>query len=70
MPGRKPESGRRKAGAGTRDGASDLVQLIIAYAKQETVDPLKSLLRFVLWGVIGAVCMGIGGFLIVLAMKN
>jgi sugar phosphate permease len=57
-----------KAGASSiGDTLGELLALVVAYAKQETVDPLKSLLRFVLWGVIGAVCMGIGGFLIVLA---
>ena len=60
MPGRKPESGRRKAGAGTRDGASDLVQLIIAYAKQETLDPVLRQLKKLGWGVAGGACMALG----------
>jgi hypothetical protein len=60
MPGRKRESGRKKAGAGTRDGASDLVQLIIAYAKQETLDPVLRQLKKLGWGVAGGACMALG----------
>jgi len=60
MPGRKPESGRRKVGGGTRDGASDLLQLIIAYAKQETLDPVMRQLKKLGWGVAGGACMALG----------
>jgi hypothetical protein len=66
MPGRKPESGRRKAGAGTRDGASDLLQLIIAYAKQETLDPVMRQLKKLGWGVAGGACMALGTALLAL----
>ncbi len=60
MPGRKPESGRRKVGGGTRDGASDLLQLIIAYAKQETLDPVMRQLKRLGWGVAGGASMALG----------
>ena len=46
---------------------SELLGLVIAYAKQETVDPLKSLARFVAWGVAGAVLLATGGVLLALA---
>ncbi len=46
---------------------NELKDLIIAYAKQETVDPLKALGRFVLWGVVGAILLGVGGGLLALA---
>jgi len=39
---------------------SELKELTIAYAKQETVDPLKNLYREVGFGVIGAVLIGAG----------
>jgi len=60
MPGRKREGGRRKAGGGARDGASDLLQLIIAYAKQETLDPVLRQLKKLGWGVAGGACMALG----------
>lgn len=46
---------------------SELWDLVIAYVKQETLDPLKSLLRFLGWGVGGAVCLGLGLVLLSLA---
>jgi hypothetical protein len=47
--------------------ASELVALVIAYVKQETIVPIKSLGRFVLYGVAGASLLGIGGGLLTLA---
>jgi hypothetical protein len=46
---------------------SELWELIVTYAKQETVDPLKALLKFLAWGVGGAVCLGLGLVLLALA---
>jgi hypothetical protein len=52
--------GRLKAaGGGT-------LQLIIDYVKQETLEPLKGLGRFILFGVAGSVAMAIG--LVILAI--
>lgn len=41
--------------------ARELVDLVIAYAKQETVEPLKGLGKKAAFGVAGAVLLGIGG---------
>ena len=47
--------------------ASELWELSIAYAKQETIDPLKGLGRFLGFGLGGAVLLGIGSVLLLLA---
>ncbi len=41
--------------------------MLLAYAKQETVDPLKGLARYVAWGVLGSLCLGVGTVLLALA---
>lgn len=46
---------------------SELLGLVIGYARQETIDPLRSLARFVAWGVAGAVLLSAGGVLLALA---
>lgn len=47
--------------------ATELWELGTAYAKQETIDPLKGLGRFVSFGVGGAVALGIGFVLLLLS---
>jgi hypothetical protein len=52
----------------TRELGTDAVKLAIAYARQETVDPLKLLIRYVIWGVLGAILLGTGAVLLALAV--
>ena len=47
--------------------ARDLVDLVIAYAKQETLEPLKGLGKKAAFGVGGALLLGIGGIFCSLA---
>jgi len=47
--------------------ASELWELAVAYARQETIDPLKGLGRFLGYGVGGAIALGIGVSLLLLS---
>ena len=40
---------------------NELLTLIVAYAKQETVVPLRNLGRYIGWGVAGAILFATGG---------
>ena len=47
--------------------AGELWQLVVAYFKQETIEPLKGLIRFVAVGAGAMFCVGIGSVLVLLA---
>jgi hypothetical protein len=49
-----------------RSTGSESLQLVIDYVKQETLDPLKGLGRYMLFGVAGSVAFAIG--LVILAV--
>ncbi|HEX3565828.1 MAG TPA: hypothetical protein VHU17_10690 [Acidimicrobiales bacterium] len=55
-----------KASGRLRSKGNDTFQLIIDYVKQETLEPLKGLGRFVLFGVVGSVALA--GGLVILAV--
>ena len=38
----------------------ELKQLTIDYAKQETVEPLKGLVRYLAFGIVGSLLLGVG----------
>ena len=46
--------------------AAELWDLVRAYAKQETVDPMKGVLRKVGWGLAGSVVLSVGLVLLLL----
>ena len=48
--------------------ASELFALVRDYAKQETLDPIKGLGRFIAFGVAGSVLLGIGLVLLIVAL--
>jgi len=57
---------------GTTDSLSsdarDLVDLVVGYARQETLDPVKKLGKTVLFGILGAVALGLGVVFLSLAL--
>lgn len=56
-------SGRLRGGLG--GDAKELWDLVLAYARQETVEPLRGLARFVAFGLAGSL---VGGFGLVLVL--
>jgi hypothetical protein len=63
----QPGEGRRDDRKPVGTLINELAGLVISYVKQETVVPIKSLGRFVAFGVAGAVLVAIGGGLLTLA---
>jgi hypothetical protein len=74
MPGRKRSYGagaasaraRARGNEGTKDQVEDLFQLVVAYAKQETVDPVVKQAKALLKGIAGAALMAFGTVLLAL----
>ncbi len=60
-------SGARKGLGGIRTTSDEAMRLVIDYVKQETLDPLKGLGRYISFGVAGSVALAIG--LVVLAIS-
>lgn len=49
------------------DEAREFVDLVVGYAKQETLEPLKGLGKNVAFGVVGAVLVGTGALFLALS---
>lgn len=50
------------------DSAQEAQQLLVAYAKQETIEPLKELKRYLALGLAGALSIAIGVVFLALGM--
>jgi hypothetical protein len=49
-----------------RSAGSEVARLVVDYVKQETLDPIKGLGRFILFGIVGSAALAIG--LVILAV--
>lgn len=63
-----PAGAKKAEEKGTAEVVADLWQLVKDYAKQETVDPLKSIGRFLAYGLGGAILLSLGILMGVLAI--
>lgn len=50
------------------DHVLELRELVIGYARQETIEPLAELRRYLQWGVAGGLAVGLGCFLLLLSL--
>ncbi|MEM7341468.1 MAG: phage holin family protein [Actinomycetota bacterium] len=50
------------AGPNPLDGAQEIQQLVVSYAKQETLEPLKHLGKYLGFGLSGAIFVFLGTF--------
>ncbi len=51
-----------------RQGIGDLIDLVKAYATQETLDPLKGIGRWLGFGLMGSLLLMVGGLSLTLAL--
>jgi hypothetical protein len=61
----EPSTGAKADGG---DSRREALSLVVSYAKQETLEPLKSLLRFVLFGTLGSFAIALGTVLLLVAV--
>lgn len=63
--------GRKKDPKAGRDGffseLFEVKELIVAYVKQETIQPIKGLGRFLAFGLLGSFLLSVGTLMLVLA---
>ena len=55
-------------GSGLRRAGDDAFKLTVDYLKQEALDPLKGLGRFLLWGVAGSLAIAVGILLLLVGV--
>jgi hypothetical protein len=56
------------SGGGVRRAGDDAFKLTIAYLKQEALDPLKGLGRFLAWGLAGSLAIAVGVLLVLVGL--
>ena len=66
--GSVPVRERRERDGGVTSSGGEFAHLVIDYAKQETLGPIKGLGRFVGFGVAGSVALAVGAVLLLLAV--
>jgi hypothetical protein len=67
--GRDRDRDKQRTGIGDiRSTGSETARLVVDYVKQETLDPLKGLGRYVLFGVVGSVALAIGLVILAIAL--
>ncbi len=59
---------KKKIFESLRKRGSSVVSLVIDYFKQETLDPLKALSRFVTFGAIGSIFLAMGFVLLLVSL--
>lgn len=63
--------GRKKAATDDKDGFFGelfaVKELVVAYVKQETIEPIKGLGRFLAFGLLGSFLLSVGTLMLVLA---
>ncbi len=57
---------RKPSAGGLRESGTEALELVIDYVKQETLEPLKGLGRYMVFGIVGSVALAVG--LVVLAV--
>jgi predicted cobalt transporter CbtA len=55
-------------GGGLRDAGGDAAQVVLDYVKQETLEPVKGLGRFLIFGVSGSLLLAVGVVLLLVGV--
>jgi hypothetical protein len=51
-----------------REVGNDVIQVVVAYVKQETLGPLRALERFLIFGILGFAAIALGSVLLLIAI--
>ncbi|HUD16363.1 MAG TPA: hypothetical protein VMQ59_03830 [Acidimicrobiales bacterium] len=68
MPGSSDRKAKQSDRKGVTAGGREFVDMVVAYAKQETLGPLRGLARFVAVGAGATVALSVGALLLLLAL--
>jgi hypothetical protein len=68
VPGRDDRREKGAGRGGIAAGGSEFVELVVAYAKQETLGPLRGLARFVAMGAAATIAWSVGSLLLLVAL--